>query len=352
MIKIIFQTDGELQLEALTVLGLSAKPASKSPIGMFGTGLKYAIAVLARENIKTEIFTGGKHWNVVVKPAGFRGATYESIILVNASDSNNIVPLPFTTQLGRNWELWGALRELECNTIDEQGSSYVEEGEEGPSNANSTYIVVHGEEFAEAFNNRFKEIFIDTTIAIRHENTGVQIIDNPSDYLFYRGVRVMKLPETALFTYNILGPAKLTEDRTVPESETMLIQHYIRTALKESTDTTLLERVLNCSENDWESCIGFVIETWNQGGFSSEFKNIGATCSRNSISKKLYEISPAYLQSKEERKEKAKSQHFLKTLLDCIDAEEWDKFKTVAESHASDLSNILSNELDNIDVSE
>lgn len=51
---IIFENPGELDLNALRIMGVSVKQ-SDSPIGMFGTGLKYAVATAMRLGGSVEI---------------------------------------------------------------------------------------------------------------------------------------------------------------------------------------------------------------------------------------------------------------------------------------------------------
>jgi hypothetical protein len=53
--SVIFQNLGLIDLRAVQIMGLNAKE-SKNPIGQFGTGLKYAIAVLLRNNCSVSIF--------------------------------------------------------------------------------------------------------------------------------------------------------------------------------------------------------------------------------------------------------------------------------------------------------
>ena len=55
-----FGNNGAIELAAITTMGISVKD-SDNPIGFFGTGLKYALAVLLREKaeitIKSRDFT-------------------------------------------------------------------------------------------------------------------------------------------------------------------------------------------------------------------------------------------------------------------------------------------------------
>src|SRR3954471_10625130 len=100
---VVFETKGKLDLRSLTVFGLNAKPTTTSPIGFFGTGLKYAVAVLSRREIPFAIWIDGKKWVVEKNSAmTFRDKDYEGLTLVSAR-SRLMVPrrinLPFTTQL-------------------------------------------------------------------------------------------------------------------------------------------------------------------------------------------------------------------------------------------------------------
>ena len=60
MQQVVFKTQGSLDLRAVTTFGINSKPNSQSPIGFFGTGLKYAIAVLVRSGAGITIISDGK----------------------------------------------------------------------------------------------------------------------------------------------------------------------------------------------------------------------------------------------------------------------------------------------------
>jgi len=54
---IAFQNDGELDLRLMATFGCSVKETN-NPIGFFGTGLKYALAVLLRTGHKVTVHLG------------------------------------------------------------------------------------------------------------------------------------------------------------------------------------------------------------------------------------------------------------------------------------------------------
>lgn len=147
---IIFHNQGELDIRAVTTFGLSVKK-NDNPIGYFGTGLKYAIAVLLREGCEIEIYSGKTQFKFYSQKDMFRGEECE-LIFMDGDDADHH-QLPFTMALGRNWELWQAYRELYCNALDEDGG-VCDKHEDAEGRENFTIINVRGEAFAECF--RFK----------------------------------------------------------------------------------------------------------------------------------------------------------------------------------------------------
>ena len=54
------QSSGEIEQEAFTLIGASSKRGDQTKIGYFGSGLKYSIAALLRNNIEFKVFQGEK----------------------------------------------------------------------------------------------------------------------------------------------------------------------------------------------------------------------------------------------------------------------------------------------------
>ena len=73
---------GEIEPEAFTLMGASTKRGDENMIGRFGSGLKYAICYLIRNDIEFKIFSGKQeiifdsviivHENVAVTQPGGR----------------------------------------------------------------------------------------------------------------------------------------------------------------------------------------------------------------------------------------------------------------------------------------
>lgn len=257
MPAVIFETPGLIDIRAFTTFGFNAKPATDNPIGYFGTGLKYAIAVLAREDIPVQLFIGDVEYRFNKEHTSFRGKDFDVIRMRKRSGWRlpwQQETLPFTTELGKNWELWQAFRELEANTRDEGGRSDLlsQEPQEGIreeyTSDTHTVFCISGERFAEEWRTR------DKTFLPEHDPNfigNVQIVKRPSKHLYYRGMRVADLKTPSIYTYNIRRWLELTEDRTIKWMFSALAT--IAEAIAKSSDEQLISSVVKASQDHMES---------------------------------------------------------------------------------------------------
>jgi len=205
-----------------------------SPIGYFGTGLKYAISTLLRTGHDVTLKTGGKTYKFGVEEQDIRGQKF-NVVTMNGEH------LPFTTDLGKNWKVWQAFRELYSNAKDEFDWSVTDYRVD-----NDTVITVSGSEMLDCYYNR-SSVFLER----RPEMIlgPVEVHDLPSKHIFYRGVRVFELPKETAFTYNFLSGVSLTEDRTLRNIyETT---YYLARVLPMMNDENFVERLLKFGT--WEN---------------------------------------------------------------------------------------------------
>ena len=73
---------GLLDVEALTLLGASSKRGDNTKIGMFGSGNKFSLAYLLRNNYELRIFSGLEEIKLTTIEKTFRDKKF-NIILVN-----------------------------------------------------------------------------------------------------------------------------------------------------------------------------------------------------------------------------------------------------------------------------
>lgn len=211
MTMLRFQNKGVLEIAAAITLGVNVKEGD-TPIGHFGTGLKFAIATLLRTGHRVMVWDGSSMWRMVSRPEIIRGAQFEIVWAVSDDKEHRT---GFTTQLGRGWELWQAYRELRCNAMDEgDWSISIEEGDRpSPGPAGRTEIWVTGEGIQQVHAERRRYFIEDAPIAEVH---GIGTIHaGESRSIFYRGVAVLQLEKMTQFTYNFTEFTALTEDRTM-----------------------------------------------------------------------------------------------------------------------------------------
>lgn len=219
MTYVVFETDGEIDIKSFTTFGINVKPNTDSPIGYFGTGLKYAIAILTRnDGDRVKVFIGEVEYEFYCKSQSFRGRDFDFIKMRKRKSLLSrwqYIELPFTTEFGKNWDMWQAFRELESNTRDEKGSTYAQEGDEVVGESGKTKIIISNEEFVDCYKRR-DEIFLPTEDRdLLYSYDGVEVYQGESEHLYYRGLRVQKLENPSIYTYNFTKETDLTEDRTL-----------------------------------------------------------------------------------------------------------------------------------------
>ena len=229
---IVFSNPGVIDVRGITTFGVNAKDSNRNPIGYFGTGLKFAIATLLRNDCQIEIYAGATQYTFSLRADTVRAKEFRFVhmdistppsaeeLAVNP-DARPITEgydLAYTADLGRNWKMWQAYRELYCNCVTDEGGIVDCVPDETPFGVSPdhTVIVVRGE----AFENEHKvrdSFILSPDRKPRFVVPGVvEVYDGASQSVFYRGIRVGDVPEGgARYTYNIIGWLYLTEDRTM-----------------------------------------------------------------------------------------------------------------------------------------
>lgn len=194
--SVYFCNPGEFELDVIRVMGVNVK-LGDSPLGYFGTGLKYAISTLLRTGHKVTLFCNGETHFFTTKTGNVRGKEFQFIYM-------NDEKLPFTTELGKNWKVWQAYRELHSNTLDEGGFITDKKA------SDDIVFVVEGDEIQRAFDDRSK-IFLESKPL--HKVDNVEVHQGKTSRVYFRGVWAGDLPDESNYTYNITGGTTLTEDR-------------------------------------------------------------------------------------------------------------------------------------------
>ncbi len=242
---VVFENDGEIDPRSISTFGVSVKE-NENPIGYFGTGLKYAISILLRNNHSVSVYAGDQAHEFALKEVTIRGKAFNLITM-------NGVELPITTELGKNWDIWQAFREIYCNCMDENGTTSHTYLKPSPK-PGKTLFVIKGHEFKKAFDDR-NNIVLSLDKSMNLVGGGVEVYDQPSKFLYYRSVRVLTLSHPALFTYNIIDDLELTEDRTI-KYESAAVDKLPR-ALARLKDKALIRKAILSHPEAFESGFNF-----------------------------------------------------------------------------------------------
>lgn len=200
-----FTNKGEVPVNAFKLLGASSKRGDDSKIGYFGTGLKYALAVLLREDIDFKIYSGTKEVVIGTRKTKFLDQTV-TVITVNGEKTS------ITIEAGIDWETWFAIREIYSNNVDENGQMKLNteiKPEEG-----YTKIYVQLSDKMQDLTNNWSEYFSNnrTVISAKDGYEVLQKTDNESLVVFRKGIRAYTSRTESLFDYNITK-LKINESR-------------------------------------------------------------------------------------------------------------------------------------------
>lgn len=217
--------EGEVELYGLTLLGASSKENDATKIGFFGSGNKYAISCLLRNNIPFKIYSGLEEVLIETKPVNFREETFEQIIINNQ-------PTSFTTRMGPKWEIWFALREFVCNALDEGEANPTKLVEAIVPEEQKTkiYVETTSHQVADFAKNLDQYILNGKTniVEIVPSSTfgSIQVLEKPilTPLKIYRkGIRVFEGSDTQIscFDYNV-EKISINESRMVERSYEVL----------------------------------------------------------------------------------------------------------------------------------
>lgn len=210
--KTLFVTHTQIDPKSWSMIGVSSKPNSTNPIGRFGTGLKYAIAISLRLgwDIKITNYVNGvpdKHVFSLTKDT-FRGQDIDVIY-------DNNTQLPFTAHYGSHWEPWTVLRELYSNTLDEGGWMQFDDVDMH----NGSVIEIDSEDFQQLAKNYEDYFLINNSHAdsIVYDFGDMQLLNGKYiGKVFFKGVYVGSI-KNAAYGYNLESKVELTEDRTIKD---------------------------------------------------------------------------------------------------------------------------------------
>lgn len=245
---IVFKNPGLIDLRLIKSFGTSVKEAEDAR-GVFGTGSKYALAILLRTQHKVELYRGVDRFVFGLKKVEIRNKEFDFVTLIHPDGTEE--ELPFNSRVGLNWEVWEAFRELHSNALDEGGTTFQRLAHKYDPNPNETAFVIHGEGIDKAFAERHS-IFLSGDPIYKAEN--FEVYPGESDFIYMRGVRVKKLERRSKYTYNFFSfPGGLTEDRTLKNSAEA--DFSVARSIAACTDKSIIEQVIVVPRSYYEASL-------------------------------------------------------------------------------------------------
>lgn len=252
------QNDGELDIRLVALMGGTTKANDKYKIGQFGTGLKYTLAFLYRNNLHFKIFVGEKEVKLHTEKEEIRNEIFE-IICINGNRTS------ITTKMGEDWGAWMIIRELWCNALDE-GGAIREESEMPVGEVGKTIFYIQIDRQIQDVMNNWNRYFIHGQEIIWQNDTYKLYPAGDHLTLYKQGVLIHENHEyKSVFSYDI-GNADINELREFKGS----VSHQIFCALQyagENACEYFIENVKDShfegNEMDWDWYASFG-ENWKK----------------------------------------------------------------------------------------
>lgn len=251
------QNDGELDIRLVALMGGTTKSTNEYKIGQFGTGLKYTLAYLFRNNLDFKIFVGTTEIKIHIEKELIADTLFE-IICINGKRTS------ITTKMGEDWSAWMIIRELWCNALDEGGEfkDITDEviGEEGKT----TFYIQEDSNIKEVLKD-WDKYFIHSNKPIFKSKTYTLYPAGNKLSFYKKGVLIFEHPDKkGLFSYDI-GNADINELREFKG----ILQREICHALVDANENAIEYLLANITEEhfegdmDWDWYVSFS-DTWEK----------------------------------------------------------------------------------------
>jgi hypothetical protein len=208
------QNNGELDIRLVALMGGTTKAKDKFKIGQFGTGLKYTLAFLFRNNIDFKIMVGTEEVKITLEKELIKEEVFE-IICINGNRTS------ITTKMGEDWAAWMIVRELWCNALDE-GGALKEITEEVSGEAGKTTFFIQEDLQIKNVLKEWDKYFIHDNQPI-WENSNYKVYPGGNKLRIYKQGVLIHEDDTApaVFAYDIKNADinELREFRGMPRFE-------------------------------------------------------------------------------------------------------------------------------------
>ena len=270
---ILIQNDGEIETNSFELIGASTKRGETGKIGFFGSGLKYSIAYMMRNNIDFKVYSGEHELKFSTIPETLKEQTFDRICI-------NGKPTSYTVTMGPTWkDDWFVLREVYCNALDEGTCQLVKSTENVNPQSGKTRIFIQLTPVLEEVINNWNSYFADEreplftatniyTCAVGvHEGETTQnvlVYSKTKGIIYRKGIRVFNNSEY-LYDYG-LKCVDINEDRTAKSHTSM--SYAFTDMMGKFVDEAWVKSVLRTALDDHQSAEYFSISAYTEDNFS------------------------------------------------------------------------------------
>jgi hypothetical protein len=231
---------GEIDERSFSLIGATNKRNVGSKIGMFGSGLKYSLAFLLKNQINFRVFSGYREIKFEAHEEDFRGVPVKRIH-VNGEKTS------LSTDMGMDWTHWFVLREIYCNALDESDADIsLIEGDvasASPVEDCTVFYIEMAEGFKSVFSD-WNQYFSDKrTDLLWHDIDGNQLyVGGQSSLVYRKGIRCFHSEEPSLFHYD-LNWVQINESRVIAND--WAYKYQLVKFLKKISDHSIVFRIIH-----------------------------------------------------------------------------------------------------------
>lgn len=258
---------GILDPKALSLVGASTKREDEKTIGQFGSGNKFALAYLLRNDYETSIYAGKDEIPVKLIEEKFRDKPFK-VLNIAGNDTS------ITTEMGKDWELWQAIREIYCNALDE-GEASIELTNKVEPEEDETHFYIKADDEVREFVSNFSSYFSETKRVLFECKYG-KILEKDHEEkacIYRKGVKCFITKKKSAYDYDF-NSIEINESRIVEYN--WHIPEKLWKILKQCDDREIILKILKASGHDdyIESELGDNIASIYSSNMSDGFKNV------------------------------------------------------------------------------
>lgn len=253
------ENDGELDIRLVALMGGTTKANDKFKIGQFGTGLKYTLAYLFRNNIDFKIFVGDKEVELSIETEVIKEENFD-IICINGNRTS------ITTRMGADWSAWMIIRELWCNALDEGGAAR-DIVTEMLGEAGKTIFYIQIDKDFQAVLDNWSSYFMHGNEPLYDGPTHRIYHGGEKTRIYKQGVLIHTIDRPALFSYDVKDASinELREFKGVVSAEIVrslknttpnVITHFLENVSDEHYEGTMDYKWYESFGNVWRETIG------------------------------------------------------------------------------------------------